>query len=229
MLAWLMRALVEIPSWIRLKVTTAVICLNTMKTIIASLTISLAYASAWAVPVSYGGHYYDVISAPGITWADARVAALSSSYLGLEGHLVTITSAGENLAVGGLIATAGLGEAWAGGYQDPLTETDPQTGWTWVNGEGTFPGFNGGSTYANWNLGEPNDFYGPGSEQYLGLNLGGTGGFNDEGNLGLITGYVIEYDPNTIVDVSVPDGGSTGALLAGAVALLGTVSRRLRK
>jgi len=198
-----------------------------MKTILAGLMVSLAAVSAWATPVSYGGHYYDVISAPHITWDDARVAALSSYYLGFEGHLVTITSAAEDAAVGSLIANAGLGEAWAGGYQNPITETTATAGWTWVNNEGTFPGVNGTSPYANWNSGEPNDAYGPGSEQYLGLNLGSTGGFNDEGNLNYITGYVIEYDPNTVYDV--PDTASTGVLLTGAFGTLGLVSRRLRK
>ena len=53
------------------------------------------------------------------------------------------------------------------------------------------------------------------------------GGFNDEGNLGLITGYVIEYDPDTIRDT--PDAGSTMALLSGALVVLGTVTRLLRK
>jgi hypothetical protein len=198
-----------------------------MKTILAGLMVSLAAASAWATPLEYDGHYYAVVSAPQITWNDARVAALSSYYLGLEGHLVTITSAGEDAAVGELISTAGLGEVWAGGYQNPITETTPTAGWTWVNNEGTFPGVNSTTPYANWNSGEPNDAYGPGSEQYLGLNLGSTGGFNDEGNLSFITGYVIEYDPNTVYDV--PDTASTGVLLTGAVGVLGMVSRRLRK
>jgi hypothetical protein len=66
----------------------------------------------------------------------------------------------------------------------------------------------------------------------LGLNLNGSdiGGFNDEGNLGYISGYVVEFDPNTVPGGGlVPDGGSTAGLLGGALTLLGIASRRLRK
>ena len=196
-----------------------------MKKNFAGILVSLACVSGWATPIAYNGHYYDFISAPNITWDDARAAALAASYLGLEGHLVTITSDGEDAFVGTIIFG---GEAWAGGFQNPITETDPQAGWTWVNGEGSFPGVSSASPYANWNSGEPNDFYGNNPlEQYLGLNLGNPGGFNDEGNLSLIGGYVIEYDPTTIRDI--PDAGSTAAMLSGALVLLGTVTRRIRK
>jgi hypothetical protein len=127
---------------------------------------------------------------------------LGSYYLGLQGHLVTITSAAEDTAVYTMIQSNGLGEMWAGGYQNPSSETNPQAGWTWVNGEGSFPGVTSNSPYANWISGEPNDAYGAGSEQFLGLNW--SNGWNDEAALGNITGYVIEYDPNTIPDVPEP-------------------------
>lgn len=203
-----------------------------MKKLLLTLAVSLSGVSAWAVPIAGdAGHYYDVISAPGITWADARVAALSSFYDPgsgpLQGHLVTITSATEHAFANAAIAAAGGGERWAGGYQ-PAGETSPTAGWTWVNGEGSFPGVNSVAPYAAWGGGEPNDAYGPGSEQYLGLNL--TPGFNDEGNLRNITGYVIEYDPNTIPDVpGLPDTGTTASMLVGAFAILAAVSRRVRK
>jgi hypothetical protein len=199
-----------------------------MKKILAAAVLSAACAaSAWATPVAYGGHYYDVIVDNGVSWDQARLDALNSYYLGLEGHLVTITSAGEDTAVGNLVASLTGGEVWTGGYQNPITETDPKAGWTWVNGEGSFPGDNNGPAYANWNQGEPNDAYGSASEQYLGLNLGTSGGFNDEGNLGLITGYVIEYDPTTVYDV--PEATSTLGLLSAALATGGMVARRFRK
>jgi hypothetical protein len=87
--------------------------------------------------------------------------------------------------------------------------------------------------YANWNNGEPNDYYDNGSvqdsEQYLGLNLGVPGGFNDEGDLDYIAGYVIEWDPTTIIDVPVPDAASTAGMLSGALVMLGIVTRRIRK
>jgi hypothetical protein len=60
------------------------------------------------------------------------------------------------------------------------------------------------------------------------------GGFNDEGNLSLIEGYVVEFDPNTVPNGGLaptyaPDGGSTAGLLGGVLTLLGIASRRLRK
>ena len=182
------------------------------------------------------GHYYQVFSAPGSTWISAEVAALSLHYLGLQGHLATITDSAEDGYVGAAVAAAGAGEFWLGGYQNPGNLTSPTAGWTWVNSEGTFPGVNGGTgfdnPYSNWNPGEPNDFYGPGSEQFLGINLGRPGGFNDEGNLGLIAGYVVEFDPNTVPGgglVGVPDTGATITLLGLSLTGLAAFGRRLRK
>ena len=107
-----------------------------------------------------------------------------------------------------------------------------------MNNEGTFPGVNGASgsdnSYSNWNPGEPNDAQGPGSEQYLGINHGNVGGFNDEGDLSLIGGYVVEFDPNTVPGGGlppgfVPDAASTSAMLMGSVTLMGLFSRKFRK
>lgn len=206
-----------------------------MKTILGALALSFVCMNSWATPVldSANGHYYDVVADLDVPWLTAEQQALTLTYNGLEGHLVTITSGAEDTFVGNLVQSYSLpggGEVWAGGYQNPSTEVNPQAGWTWVNGEGTFPGVSSASPYANWNGGEPNDAYGPASEQYLGLNLGSIGGFNDEGNLSLISGYVIEYDPNTIPGGGlVPDGGSTAGLLAGALTMVGIAARRFRK
>jgi hypothetical protein len=198
------------------------------------LTLVSATAGAQIVTNTVNGHYYEVISDPGATWISAETSALSLYYNGLEGHLATITSASEDMFVGQAVALAGPGEFWLGGYQVPANELVATAGWTWVNGEGTFPGVNGlsgfNNNYSNWNPGEPNDNYGPGSEQFLGINLGNVGGFNDEGNLGLIGGYVIEFDPNTIPTGGlVPDSSSTAALLIGSMTVLGGLYRRYRQ
>jgi hypothetical protein len=183
------------------------------------------------------GHYYEVFRAPGITWINAENAALALPlFNGLQGHLATITDSAEDSYVGQAVAAAGAGEFWLGGYQNPGNATTPTAGWTWVNSEGTFPGVNGGTgfdnPYSNWNSGEPNDFYGPGSEQFLGINLGRAGGFNDEGYLPLIGGYVVEFDPNTVPGgglVGVPDVAGTMALLGMSFTGMAVFARRLKK
>jgi hypothetical protein len=209
---------------------------TTMKKTFVILTASLFCASAWAQTFDpANGEYYEVVAALNIPWINAEQDALTLNFGGFEGHLVTITSQAEDTFVGNLAENTSLpgqGEVWAGGYQNPITETDPTAGWTWVNNEGAFPGVSSTSPFANWNPGEPNDASGPGSEQYLGLNLNGNdiGGFNDEGNLFYISGYVVEFDPNTNPTGGlVPDGGSTVALLGGALTMLGFASRRFRK
>jgi hypothetical protein len=128
-------------------------------------------------------------------------------YDGSEGHLVTITSTDENAFVMGVVQAAGFWEVWAGGYQVPSTEPAATAGWTWLNGEGSFSGFNNSpGSYSDWIGGEPNDgINGTGSEQFLGLK---PGGWNDEGWVGHISGYVVEFDPSTI---------SSGGLVPGYV------------
>jgi hypothetical protein len=156
--------------------------------------------SSGAAPVlGPNGHYYEVVAQKGIPWSDANLAAEAASFLGLHGHLVTITSVAEdtfvrNLAAGRFNPATGS-EVWAGGFQSPVAEADPKAGWTWVNNEGSIPGITSAAPYADWAPLMPDDAYGPATEQYLGINLWGpAGGWNDEGNLSLIQGYVVEYE-----------------------------------
>jgi hypothetical protein len=181
-------------------------------------------AGTVAASGSYGGSYFEVVQDGSFSsgdettsWEGARTAAQASSYNGVSGDLVSITSAGEGAFITSLFAGIG-GEYWSGGFQNPITEPVATAGWTWVDGQ-TFPGDNGESVYANWASGEPNDAGTPGSEQYLGLNLEGPGAWNDEGNSYEISGYVVEYS-------SVPDGGMTASLLGGALVGLGALRRK---
>ncbi len=167
---------------------------------------------AGAAPVQnpVTGHYYEAISAPGISWEDARDAvAQLPPFMGVQGHLATLTSAGEdNFVEFNVRQPAGLSpaEAWIGGVQPGVT-TSPGEGWIWVNGEGAI------STptvqlpsYSNWLPGEPNDS-GIG-ESHLAIGLLGQNGWNDEGALSLIGGYIVEYDvPRQAADCSVSAGG----------------------
>lgn len=208
-----------------------------MKKLLGIATICLMGAGAFGAPVywDFNGHYYEVVRNNSISWDDARSAALGMTYAGLQAHLATVTSQEELDFLNSVIVAQGLGEMYVGGRQVPAGEPDKQAGWTWVNGEGSFPGYNnypGMAGYdplvpfAHWNSGEPNDAYGVASEQWLGLGYGSYF-FNDEGNLGNISGFIVEYDPTTINDV--PDVGSTAPLLGSALALMAVLARRSRK
>lgn len=137
---------------------------------------------------TFGGSTYTVVGQSGVPWPSASAAAMDLSDATRTCHLATLTSASEDAFVENLRVTAGVspGEVWVGGEQDDADN------WTWVNGEGPFPGGPGlPGGYENWQDGEPNDA--GGSEVYLGIGLGGPG-WNDEANLGNIGGYVVECD-----------------------------------
>lgn len=211
-----------------------------MKKLLGIASACLLFSGAWAQPVywDFNGHYYEVVPSQGIAWADARAAALGMWHDGLRAHLATVTSQEELDFLNSVIAGQGLNEMYIGGYQVPLGETDRQAGWTWVNDEGWFPGYDNypgmPGTYdptipfAHWNSGEPNDAHGVASEQWLGIGWN-EDFFNDEGALGNINGFIVEYDPTTIDDVNVPDIGSTASLFGGALAVMAMFSRRARK
>jgi len=166
------------------------------------LFLALLFASATSFvrgevvegPIVRGptGNFYQVILNFGITWDSAKFEA-ESRFHGQSGHLATITSAGEHQFVLSLASAFNLpfpSEVWLGGFQQSGGE-EPGGGWTWLNGEGFFPGSNVGPEYTFWSIGEPNN---AGGEQYLAMAPYGDGGWNDEGNLSLIKGYVVEYE-----------------------------------
>ena len=147
-------------------------------------------------------HYYQFISNIGITWTNAKVAAETSAYFGLQGYLATILAADEAQISGKQAAGAG----WIGG-SDAVTEGD----WKWVTGpEGlanggtgvTFwNGLSNGTTpnFALWNTGEPNQ---SGDEDYAHITapgIGIQGSWNDLSNTGNTIGnyqpkgYIVEY------------------------------------
>ncbi len=70
-------------------------------------------------------HYYEYVSALGITWYNAKAAAETRSYYGLKGYLVTILSGEEQQLVG----EQALGSGWIGG-----SDQDREGYWIWMTG-----------------------------------------------------------------------------------------------
>ena len=72
------------------------------------------------------GHYYRLVNnGSNITWTDARDAAAASSYFGMQGYLVTITSEEENNFLTSLINS----NTWIG-----ASDAAEEGVWRWVTG-----------------------------------------------------------------------------------------------
>ena len=158
---------------------------------VAALSLILHSAPVSASPVRWSGngHYYERVDTTA-TWLEARAAAESSSYLGVSGYLVTITSQAENdfIASQLLADTPLLDDYWIGGFQ-PAGASEPGGDWQWITGEPW--------DFTAWFPGEPNDSMG--DEDYLEiLAKEGTAWFgvwNDLTNDLSSNGYIIEYVP----------------------------------
>jgi hypothetical protein len=104
------------------------------------------------------GHYYQrgFVIEP-IAWHIAATLARGTNYLGMQGHLASITSAEEQAVV---TATAGGLTCWIGGYEDILM-LDPI--WRWQTNET--------SAFNAWAINEPNNVNG--NEDFLCMAAGG--------------------------------------------------------
>lgn len=156
-------------------------------------------STASAAPIQWtggpgaNGHYYEFINSP-TNWATAVANSAASSHLGLQGYLVTITSAEEQAFITSSVTSA---IAWMS-----ATDTDTEGTYVWQTG----PEAGDVLTYLNWAPGEPNNL---GNEDYIHFNWASGGRWNDiPGHT--TYGYVIEY------------GGFLDPVPApGAIALLG--------
>lgn len=199
---------------------------KSVKLVLAFIPLLLIpYAAAHAAPIQWpdNGHWYEAVAAPGITWDAANVAAMTSVFMGMTGHLATITSGGENIFISGLSPNPGT--FILGGFQDPLATTI-DGGWNWVTAEPF--------VFTNWGLAEPNDgangseALGPGDEDRLHfqevgfVNANGMT-WNDYAG-GSVAGYVVEFEGITVV----PEP-ETYALMLTALGLLGLLARRKNK
>ena len=151
-------------------------------------TILRADPVKWPV----NGHHYEVITLT-TTWPQAEAGALARTWLGVQGHLVTVTSAAENLFLTQTFGASTLDSKWLGGFQLPGS-IEPAGGWVWVTGE-PFD-FNG------WSPGEPNNFGFGGNEDAMNFahSVQPWGKpWNDGSALSPSFGYVVEYD--TVVPI----------------------------
>lgn len=177
---------------------TAAICLL--------VTFRLLVGAAQAQPIYFAGtgHYYERIDIP-VAWYEADNDAPGYSYLGVNGHLATITSQAENdFITESFLSDAPFGRYWLGGYQQEGS-VEPEQGWAWITGEPW--------DYDNWNAGEPNDAS-PGEDVlivYAEPYEKPTGKWNDLWAAADMP-YIVEYE--------VPEPSTLALLSLGALGLL---------
>ncbi len=181
-----------------------------------------------AAPINYAanGHYYDLVwcgasatAGCGWTWLTARDNAATQSYLGMQGHLATVTDAGENAFIVSNLITGPAKAVYGpyfGGFQQPSgPPNEPASNWQWV----TLPnGVQEAWSYADWNSAEPNNS--GGIEHFLHYTyntaVSNAVKWNDVPNNtnNQIKAYVIEYQVPEPVSLLLLGSG-----LAAAVAL----------
>jgi uncharacterized repeat protein (TIGR01451 family) len=137
----------------------------------------------WSASAGGTDHFYEYVNSPTPSWNSANTAASGRALLGLRGHLVSITSAGENEVVRNLYLGMGLGDmrAWIG-----LTDPAGDFGWSWVTGEDF--------AYSNWSSGEPTGS----GERWVEFFAAGV--WNDNAETYFDNqGYAVEYEPEFLV------------------------------
>ena len=177
--------------------------------ILATAMLELFSVTTWAAPIQWAGnnHYYEYFDSA-VTWGDAVTAAAAKSFNGMQGYLVTITSADEQA----FLMSQNWGLSWAGG-----SDNGDEGIWTWRTGPEAGQAF----SYTNWNCGEPNNCCN--GENYLQYNW--AGGWNDHGgpgNSGQMNGYVVEFS------AAVPEPETYAMLLAG-LGIVGAIARRRKR
>jgi len=182
------------------------------------LTVQPASATPLAT-VTYGGHTYDLYGAPGegglISWTDANDAAtLLGGYLAVLTDLAEIQAVYDGLIGHDFFSVDNTNEtarqAWVGASPGTPGTTDA-TDWKWVSNEDWTP--DDVSNFSDFPDQEPN-----GDNEGGGLTMNRYQNYkwNDVTAAG---GYIVE-------SVSVPDGGTTIALLGIALTGLGLLRRR---
>jgi hypothetical protein len=137
------------------------------------------------------GHYYEVIDDTTISWTQASLSAGTLIFGDFTGYLATLTSEEEEAFLLNTFTPAQLSRRWLGASQgEGVVPAD--AGWAWGTGEDWL--------YTHWALGEPNDFFGAASQQYLQTEIVVdlaplTMTWLDQADEDLLTqGYIVEYE-----------------------------------
>ncbi|MBC8354930.1 MAG: hypothetical protein H8E66_23370 [Planctomycetes bacterium] len=190
-------------------------------------------AIQWKVENGGNGHFYGLVgdytkSDQRWTWSESKTMAEGMSHLGIQGHLVTISSAAENqfiienLHVGAnrLPAWLGLTDSEAFGGFESFGQANPRTdGWVWVTGEAI--------VFTGWNPGNPDN---TNDEDFaiMGSVWGDHSDWNDvQSGSGGHAPFFIEFDVNPKV-VPEPTTLAIWSLLGG-IGLVVEYRRRRRK
>ena len=180
-----------------------------------SPTIIVSVTPAGTNYFSGNGHYYKLVTGS-IEWADAKTAAEASTYEGLTGYLVTITSEAENNFIKNKLAT----NTWIGGSDNSTytsnTHAQTEGTWEWVSGPDNGNTFfcqveigvkaeaahgdctvASGYSFENWKNLEPNDHNSATIGEEDCAHMYGTGAskgqWNDLPCDNSVGAYVIEY------------------------------------
>lgn len=178
--------------------------------VVGTLCAGVATAAPvqWTAASGGNNHWYEFVSAS-VNYAAASSAAAASSFAGVSGHVVTITSAAEQAFIDSNFGASHSNFFWIG-----ASDAASEGTWKWI--EGPESGELLSATYQNWNAGEPNNL---GNEDFAMGNWGTASKWND--TLGTSSlNYIVEY---SIAAVPVP---AALPLLGLGLGVLGFVGRR---
>lgn len=172
-------------------------------------------AVGYAVPIQWelsnGGndHWYEAVTSA-VDWQTALDLAESSTFNGMQGSLVTLTSEAESSWV-----WSNLGDV--SGYFLGGSDESEEGVWQWTTGEQW--------VYSNWNSGEPNNVPWLLVTGEDGLQFASNGMWNDIPVTGYYGGgYIIEYSLN-----SVPEPATFFLLGLGLIGLVGAGRKNFKK
>lgn len=143
----------------------------------------------WPLDQGGNGNFYEVVPVAGISWSDARDAALDRRWDGRNGHLVSVTSQAEADFLRAALGSS-LAGCWVGAEQADAT-VGVLRGWSWTTGESW--------GFEDWDVGEPNDVRGNEDAVAFSASTDASklGRWHDQlKSFGHLRGFVVEYPAN---------------------------------